>query len=278
MTVQSQQQKLTPTSLPLKARLPINRCNLPAVILGSLTFQQHPQPLYLDGVHELHKNLFITLDEIPTAEKRAEKFKDYMAVYFQINETGQATDNNWFIDYPRANANYLLMLRGWLFDSDQREGAIMKGWVESRFGLLPTWHKKRIYDADDPQYSVYLHERTSGIYNTNALDSQLDLLYSYCQFELSKQTPASSHITLYRGVDYAAVKALNLNDNIMLLNNINSFSSTRERADEFGDFTIEVQVPLAKIFFYSGLLPGILHGEDENIVIGGMYKVQICPF
>ena len=31
-------------SLPREARLPINRCNLPAVVLGSLTYQQYPSP------------------------------------------------------------------------------------------------------------------------------------------------------------------------------------------------------------------------------------------
>ena len=260
------------TSLPIKARLPINHCNLPAVILGSLTFQQYPQPLYLDGVHELHKNLFTELKEITDAAARAAKFRDYMTIYFQLNDT----QTQRMPDYPRAKADYLCVLRGWLFDSDQREGAILKGWVESRFGLLPNWHKNKIHDADDPQYLHYLHERTSGIYNTNALESQLDLLYSYCQFELEKKDSILPHITLYRGIDNATAKTLSQNNKVMQLNNINSFSATRDKADAFGDVTIEVAVPLSKIFFYSGLLPGIMHGEDEYIVIGGMYKIEIC--
>ena len=44
-----------------KGSLPINRCNLPAVILGGLTFQRHPAPLLLDGVAELHHRLFRSL-------------------------------------------------------------------------------------------------------------------------------------------------------------------------------------------------------------------------
>ena len=39
-----------PDSLPAYARLPINRCNLPASILCSLSYQRHPVPLKLDGV------------------------------------------------------------------------------------------------------------------------------------------------------------------------------------------------------------------------------------
>jgi len=43
-------------SLPRSARLPINRCNLPVAILGSLTYLRHPVPLELDGVAELHRS------------------------------------------------------------------------------------------------------------------------------------------------------------------------------------------------------------------------------
>ena len=35
----------TAPALPRFARLPINRCNLPAAILGGLTYQRHPTPL-----------------------------------------------------------------------------------------------------------------------------------------------------------------------------------------------------------------------------------------
>jgi NAD+--dinitrogen-reductase ADP-D-ribosyltransferase len=54
-----------PDSLPGSARLPINRCNLPASILGSLSYQRHPVPLKLDGVEELHRSLFAALDGNP---------------------------------------------------------------------------------------------------------------------------------------------------------------------------------------------------------------------
>lgn len=269
----------TGTTLPEYAYLPINHCNLPAVILGSLTYQQHPVALHLANINNIHRTLFSQLSAIADATLRAKKFMDYMDVYFQLDKLKQQHGEQQETDgyYSRARANYLSMLRGWLFDTDSREGAILKGWVESRFGLIPTWHKGRISNPDDSQYVVYLHERTAGIYNTNSLESQLDLLYSYSQFELSnKYNDRNKHVTLYRGINNKTAKALRDNDNILLLNNINSFSSTRERADEFGDITIQVKVPFPKIFYYSGLLPGVLHGENENIVIGGLYQVKIC--
>jgi NAD+--dinitrogen-reductase ADP-D-ribosyltransferase len=61
----------------------------------------------------------------------------------------------------------------------------------------------------------------------------------------------------------------------MLLNNLNSFTASRERADELGDYILEAVVPLPKIFFFNQLLPGMLRGEDEMVVIGGLYEVSI---
>jgi NAD+--dinitrogen-reductase ADP-D-ribosyltransferase len=43
---------------------------------------------------------------------------------------------------------------------------------------------------------------------------------------------------------------------------------------EFGDSILIAEVPLPKIFF-NRLLPGMLKGEDEFVVIGGVYEVGI---
>ncbi|MBI5936606.1 MAG: hypothetical protein HY850_02030 [Betaproteobacteria bacterium] len=60
---------------------------------------------------------------------------------------------------------------------------------------------------------------------------------------------------------------------VVLLNSLSSFSAERERAGEFGDYILEVSVPLAKVFFFQQLLPGMPKGEDEYAVIGGVYEV-----
>ena len=54
----AEEEQVIHPALPKYAYLPINRCNLPAVILGSLSFQKHPTPLFLDGVHTLHRAFF----------------------------------------------------------------------------------------------------------------------------------------------------------------------------------------------------------------------------
>lgn len=262
-------------SLPREARLPINRCNLPAVVLGSLTYQQYPSPLLLDGVAELHGDLFRRLDAA-APEARAEAFRDYLTVHFRLERpedmgfTGRRKS--------RIKANYVRMIRGWSFDSDSREGAVLKGWVESRFGLMPRYHGQPLPDPSSDAYRRYLEMRSAGLYGTNALEAQLDLLYAFSQSELERCHPGARHVTLYRGVnrlaDYETL-SMGKGRHVILLNNLNSFTCSRERACEFGDYILAVDVPLTKIFFHCGLLPGVLQGEDEFLVIGGVVDVTL---
>ncbi len=263
-------------SLPREARLPINRCNLPAVVLGSLTFQQFPASLAIDGVAELHRDLFRRLDAAPAAQQ-AEVFRDYMTVHFRLErpeEMGYTGHRK-----ARAKANYIKVIRGWSFDADSREGAVLKGWVESRFGLTPRWHGQPLRDPSSEAYRRYEEMRAQGLYGTNALEAQLDLVYTFCQYALARRHPGMRHVTLYRGVnrmaDHEVLEKGARGRHVILLNNLNSFTCSRERACEFGDYILAVDVPLAKIFFYCGLLPGVLQGEDEFLAIGGVADVTL---
>jgi NAD+--dinitrogen-reductase ADP-D-ribosyltransferase len=263
-------------SLPRSARLPINRCNLPAVVLGGLTYQQHPSPLLIDGVAELHADLFRRLNAA-APEARAEVFRDYLTVHFQLEWPEQMG----FTGHKksRTKANYIKMIRGWSFDSDSREGAVLKGWVESRFGLIPRYHGQPLRDPGSDAYIRYMEMRSQGLYGTNALEAQLDLVYSFCQLELARRHPAARHVTLYRGVnrmaDHEVLAKGARGHHVILLNNISSFTHSRERACEFGDYILAVEIPLTKIFFHCGLLPGVLQGEDEFLVVGGAVNVTL---
>lgn len=268
-------------SLPRDARLPINRCNLPADILGSLTFQHHPVALKLDGVAELHRGLFELLDTLTDAKERAQAFMMHLSSAFllaQPEQAGLTADSS----LNRVNADYLRMVRGWAFDADGREGAVMKGWVESRFGLLQRYHGGPIRDFSDGNYRRYLEMRSAGLYGTNALEAQLDLLYTYCQYELARSHPGQTHLTLYRGVnrvgEYETLAVPDDKRRVVLLNSLSSFTASRERADEFGDQLLTAEVPLAKIFCHTRLLHGMLRGEEEYAVIGGLYEVSIAPY
>jgi NAD+--dinitrogen-reductase ADP-D-ribosyltransferase len=119
-----------------------------------------------------------------------------------------------------------------------------------------------------------------GLYNTNALEAQLDLLYSYCQYELGLRYSGQTHLRLYRGVnhmaDHETLEEIDRRHKVVLLNNLGSFTTERSRADEFGDVIISADVPLAKIAAFDQLLPVYLKGESEVMVIGGVYEVRLC--
>ena len=263
-------------ALPRDARLPINRCSVPADILGGLTFQRHPVALTLDGVLELHQGLFRRLDGLSDTMERAQLFMAHMAAAFSLDEP-EAAGWSAQASRDRSRMSYLKSILGWTFDSDGIEGAVLKGWVESRFGLLPRHHGGPIRDLSGEHYRRYLEMRAQGLYGTNGLEAQLDLLYSYCQYELGRQSLGQSHITLYRGVnrvsEHETLLDLGRGRRVVLLNSLSSFSAERERAGEFGDYILEASVPLAKVFFFQQLLPGMPKGEDEFAVIGGVYEV-----
>lgn len=263
-------------TLPTWARLSINRCNLPAVILGSLTYQQNPSPLEIDGVADLHRDFFRMLHMREESAERVQLFQDYMRMCFRLDalEDAGLTPG---MQKNRGRLNYLKLIRGWHFNSDSIEGAVLKSWAESRFGLLPRYHRAPIRDFSGEAYTQYLEQRSSGLYNTNALEAQLDLLYTYTQTELARCYPGRTHFSLYRGVNrWESFEILGEREGqtLVLLNNVNSFSRDQERAGEFGDRVIAAEVPLTKIICCDEVLPGKLQGEGESLVIGGVFGVR----
>lgn len=217
------------------------------------------------------------LDEISDASERGQRFHDFMDVRFQLHQWQRESSRN---SQKSLKNSYLRFLRGWLFDSNSIEGAVLKGWVESRMGLVPTFHREAIRSVDSETYYRYLVERMKGSARTSAILSQLDLLFVYVQYELTRRYPGQTHLTLYRGLndlnEHRILETRDKHQLVMRLNNLNSFTRDSERAWEFGSRVIEVAVPLAKIFFISGILPrSLLKGEDEYLVIGGDYDVKV---
>ena len=232
----------------------------------------------IDSVADLYRDIFIRLEKLQNPVVRSRHFMHYMSAQFLLErpeEMGYEEDAR----LDRSKATYLRLIRGWFFNPDSTEGAVLKGWVESRFGLIPRFHQRPIRVPGDDAYTLYMQEWADGLYNTNALENQLDLVYSYAQFELKNRYPNMGSITLYRGCndleEYEILARQSKTELTVLLNNINSFSSSRERADEFGDHVMEVEIPISKIAFYNALLPGVLSGEDEYVVVGGVYDVRL---
>ena len=256
-----------------------NLCNLPPWVIASRHFNENPQPLEIQGVRGANKFLFAKLATIDSPQERAEVFNDYMSVKYQLHHwQSQTTDTA----KKSIKNSYLRFLRGWMMDANSIEGAVLKGWVESRIGIPPSYHKTRIKGIHTEEYMGYAFDRMKGSERTNAINSQLDLLYEYCQYELELKYPATKTIPLYRGTydatEHDIIEQVAKRVQIVRLNNLVSFTSDEERAWEFGSTVWEVQVPLSKIFFFNDLLPNsIMKGEGEYMVIGGEYRVRIVP-
>lgn len=270
----------TEPPLPRWAYLPINRCNLPAKLLGSLNFQRHPTALTIDGVYELHRQLFERLDATPQPAARASLFMAHMQAVFSLSNP-EAAGHEAGALRDRTRAHYRRLLHGWTFDANGCEAAVLKGWVETCFGLLPRYHGGPIRDYAGVTYQRYLEMRAQGLAGTNAVEAQLDLLYSYCQYEFARQQPTLTHLILYRGCNrldaYETLAVQDRHHRVILLNSLSSFTASPERAGEFGDHVIQVRVPIAKICFHQHLLPGLLCGEEEYGVLGGVYEVMLTP-
>lgn len=251
--------------------LPINHCNLPSWLLASLQFQQHPVPIEIDGVSTWFSDLFDTLSTIECSKKRALHFADFMEFRFRLNESRASA--NWQEEPPpRPKVNYRKLVLGWLFDSDNDQGAAWRSWVESRFGLLTQFHQQPLSTPE--AYHGFRYACARAVYGTNELDTQLDLLYSYCQLELAVRYPNSQHIRLYRGCTELPEHQI-AGKAVKLFNNLSSFTLDPEDAFRFGSKLYAVDIPLAKVVCFDSLLPNSLSGEKEFMVLGGLYHVEL---
>jgi NAD+--dinitrogen-reductase ADP-D-ribosyltransferase len=253
-----------------------NRCNLPPWAIASRHFDEDPRQIELQGVRDENRFLFEVLDRTGDPDERALRFDDWMNVRFQLHQwQAQAT--------PGARASlkngYLRFLRGWGMDASSVEGAVLKGWVESRLGIPPTFHREPLAGRDGPAWARYVADRTRGHARTSAIDAQLDLVYTFTQYELARRHPGARTLTLWRGQnDLAAhelVETLGPREWVLRMNNLCSFTDDRERAWEFGDVVLEATVGSPRIFFAGHLFPrSILRGERELLVVGGELRVR----
>ncbi|MBK8804458.1 MAG: dinitrogenase reductase [Fibrobacteres bacterium] len=248
-----------------------SRCSLPPWALASQDYQEDPCPLEIVGARESEARLFQLLERLEDTASRGATFHEYLVARFRLEQLSGAPSPA----TATLQHSYLRFLRGWGADSNAYSGAVLKNWVESRFGLRPTYHAGILASNEEAQ-AKYLRDRMRGEAETMGLYQQLDLLYTYCQYELQRRFPGERWRTLYRGThdpeEYAVDRA---QPHLVTLNNLSSFTSDREIAWEFGSLVWKVRIPVPKIVFFSGLLPrNILEGEKEYLVLGGRYTVE----
>ena len=261
-----------------------NLVNVPAAHLSTVAYNEDPKRLRIGATRREHAALFEALDASPNADIAADVFQHYMAFTFGINPDHSGSQG---LDGKRRfRASYLRLLKGWLFDSNNAEGAVLKGWAESRFGLLPTYHKEPLRRFASPAWAHYGEQRASTRFHNNEIDLQLDLMYEYAQWWMRRGWPeapmpsAATHIKLYRGVnnfeEHHIVERPDKKTAVLRLNNLCSFSIDRDIAGQFGDWILETQVPVPKIVFFRDILPRYpFQGEGEYLVVGGDYRVAV---
>lgn len=253
-----------------------NLAGVPTGLLASVSFNDFPIPLSIRGVREAHADLFDKLSLCTSLDQARQLFSSYMDRLFELNVQRKGV--------RRFHASYLCLLKDWGVDCNGQAGAVLKGWVESRFGLSPTFHKTPIRRFNSPEWLTYVAEKLSARFNNNTIFTQLDVLYEFSQWVLPRFVATGKrHLTLYRGTnglcDQQLLHQIDARNAIVRLNNLLSFTSHRSIADEFGDTIIKVAVPIVKLFFFNELrAPCLLQGESEYLVIGGDYRVDISYY
>lgn len=260
-----------------------NLVGIPTGLLASVSFNDYPVPLAIAGVREMYGSLFEMLGQAESPEEASEVFMGYMGVAFGLDPE-QREEGNDARGHRRFRSSYLRLLKGWGYDTNSPEGAVLKGWVESRFGLIPNFHKQAIPRYSCPAWAGYVEEKMSSRFHNNSIHTQLDLLYTFCQWSLARfHRVGRRHMTLYRGVndfeENLLIERIDKRTAVVRLNSIVSFSSQRDIAEQFGDFIMEARVPVVKVMFFNALLPTApLKGEAEFMVIGGDYRVGVSYF
>ncbi|WP_088279805.1 NAD(+)--dinitrogen-reductase ADP-D-ribosyltransferase [Ideonella sp. A 288] len=246
-----------------------------AHVLASTAFNATPKPLHIAGTRESHAELFDALDRCGAADEARVVFDRFMAQRFGAGE----------VDAPgrrRRKASHLKLLQGWGMDASGAAGAVLKGWVESRFGLMPAWHGERLGRFPSPAWVRYIEDKAGTRYHDTRLWGQIDLLFEYCQWMLARfeLLGPGPHATLWRGStrveEQLVAGSLRERHCTVRLNNLVSFSRTREQAGCFGDWVFEARVPMVKLLFVPGLVDSrALDGEAEVLAVGGDYEVGV---
>ena len=264
-----------------------NLVGIPAPVLASTAFNAHPLPLRIAGARECNSGLFALLGRSRSADEAREVFEHYMSIAFGLDrpvapaDTGAEGGGDVDTETRRWRASYLKLLQGWGLDASGPAGAVLKGWVESRFGLVPTFHQAPLARFPSPAWVAYLEQKSASRYHNNNIFQQLDLLFEFCQWMLARHglLGPGPTVPLWRGSTQCEQQllggSLRARRCTMRLNNLVSFSRSAEQAGCFGDWVFAARVPLSKLLLVPGLLnTRSLQGEAEVLALGGDYELE----
>jgi NAD+--dinitrogen-reductase ADP-D-ribosyltransferase len=245
--------------------------NISSHYFGSIEYNENIKEIRIMGVYDYHRNFYKALEDAKNLEEANLIFDRYIQALFELSNKIKG----------KNVGNLYKVLMGWMFNANGFEGAVLKGWVESRFGIIPTFHKRKITELESESYYEYLTEKMSLKVNKNAMYSQLDLLYHYTQSIIKRFFPEYiPYLTLYRGIydleEYVIIKEICKKQSIIMHNNLSSFTIEKNIAEQFGNKILTIDVPYTKVLFFSKETP--LHhfsGEQEYLVIGGNFLTGV---
>ena len=254
-----------------------NLVGVPARVLASVAFNAHPLPLHVAGARETNPGLFALLARCADMAEARGVFGHYLSLAFDLAPRGDRAGG----PVGRRRASYLKLLQGWGLDANGAAGAVLKGYVESRFGIVPVFHKAPLLRFPSETWVTYLEEKAGPRQHDNNVFQQLDLLFEVSQWMLQRFHPLGDgeRVTLWRGStrceEQVVQGSLRERRCTVRLNNLVSFSLTREQASCFGDWVLRAEVPQSKLLLWPGLLDtASLRGESEVLAIGGDYEVE----
>ena len=251
-----------------------NLINIPTYMFVSNEYNLNVLPITISGVWEYYGEIFKAIQKADSVENACTVFTNAMDTLFSLSEKHNG----------KKMGSYTRLLKGWLFDSNSIEGAVMKGWVESRFGITPFYHKNIIPDVNSEEYYEYMVEKMDSKHNKNLIFHQLDLLYTYTQCILKTfYADKLPKLTLFRGVndlsEHLVVKEYDKTRLCIEQNSLVSFTSDRDIASQFGDYILTSEIPFTKIVFFSEVLPSLSFvGEKEYLVLGGRYDSTVTYY
>lgn len=256
-----------------------NLVGLSSRLLSSVEFNAAPETLRIAATRATYSGLFALLDDVGELQEAADVFARYMELAFGVTKRRKGADD---AEDRHRKSSYIKLLQGWGFDANSRPSAVLKGWVESRFGIAPTFHNGSLEHFPSEPWMRYLEEKLGSRFHNNCIQLQLDLLYEYCQWCLERfvRPERGAHLTLFRGIERVEARFLRGSvrerRGVLRLNNLVSFSTSREHSESFGELIITARIPLEKVLFYPGILVDqVLNGEGEVLVIGGDFEVDV---
>ena len=263
-----------------------NLVGVPTPVLASAEFNAHPVALHIAGAREAQPGLFALLGRSSDLNEAREMFVHYLAIAFGLQQpNAEELATLGLAEQRRWRSSWRKLLQGWGMDANGAAGAVLKGWVESRFGMVPLFHKAPLARFPSPAWVGYLEEKTASRFHNNCIHQQLDLLYEFCQWAQQRFSlpvngeHSATHVQLWRGSTRCEEQLVggNLHERHcrMRFNSIASYSLSRDEASCFGDWIFQVRVPRSKLLLLPGLLPGqVLQGEQEVLALGGEYDVE----